>query len=155
MRGSPRPRGEGGRRSGAIGRGLLAHAAGFEFFTRSTRTRVVPTDFFSKVADRLSLPPGGLLATGDGGLLRYTLYDLRRVSGTTDVEQGAQAGGALIEGRDVRRILRRRIQRPEEDRVPPKDVPRFVTRHRAYQAAAPKPAPSTGKDRSLQREQFK
>ena len=38
---------------------------------------------------------------GDGGLLRYTLYDLRRVSGTTDVEQGATAGGALIEGRDT------------------------------------------------------
>ena len=33
--------------------------------------------------------------------------------GTTDVEQGAQAGGALIEGRDVRRILRRRIHKPD------------------------------------------
>jgi hypothetical protein len=52
-------------------------------------------------------------AIGEGGLLRYTLYDLRRVSGTTDVEQGAQAGGALIEGRDVRRILRRRIHKPD------------------------------------------
>jgi len=50
---------------------------------------------------------------GDGGLLRYTLYDLRRVSGTTDVEQGAQAGAALVEGRDVRRILRRRIHKPD------------------------------------------
>jgi hypothetical protein len=50
---------------------------------------------------------------GDGGLLRYTLYDLRRVSGTTDVEQGAQAAGALVEGRDVRRILRRRIHKPD------------------------------------------
>jgi hypothetical protein len=50
---------------------------------------------------------------GDGGLLRYTLYDLRRVSGTTDVEQGAQGAGALIEGRDVRRTLRRRIHKPD------------------------------------------
>ncbi|HKQ70216.1 MAG TPA: hypothetical protein VJT73_12795 [Polyangiaceae bacterium] len=50
---------------------------------------------------------------GQGGLLRYSLYDLRRVSGTTDVEQGAQAGGALVEGRDVRRILRRRIHKPD------------------------------------------
>ncbi|MET0595477.1 MAG: hypothetical protein ABW133_22450, partial [Polyangiaceae bacterium] len=49
----------------------------------------------------------------DGGLLRYTLYDLRRVSGTTDVEQGAQGGSAIIEGRDVRRILRRRIHKPD------------------------------------------
>jgi len=50
---------------------------------------------------------------GDGGLLRYTLYDLRRVSGTTDVEQGAQGASAVIEGRDVRRILRRRIHKPD------------------------------------------
>lgn len=50
---------------------------------------------------------------GDGGLLRYTLYDLRRVSGTTDVEQGAQGASAIIEGRDVRRILRRRIHKPD------------------------------------------
>ena len=50
---------------------------------------------------------------GEGGLLRYTLYDLRRVSGTTDVEQGAQGASAIIEGRDVRRILRRRIHKPD------------------------------------------
>jgi hypothetical protein len=49
----------------------------------------------------------------EGGLLRYTLYDLRRVSGTTDVEQGAQGASAIIEGRDVRRILRRRIHKPD------------------------------------------
>jgi len=50
---------------------------------------------------------------GDGGLLHYVLYDLRRVSGTTDVEQGAQAAGALIEGRDARRTLRRRIHKTD------------------------------------------
>jgi len=50
---------------------------------------------------------------GDGGLLRYTLYDLRRVSGTTDVEQGAQSASALVDGRDVRRIVRRRIHKPD------------------------------------------
>ena len=52
-------------------------------------------------------------AIGDGGLLRYTVYDLRRVSGTTDVEQGAQGASVMIEGRDVRRILRRRIHKPD------------------------------------------
>ena len=52
-------------------------------------------------------------AISDGGLLRYTIYDLRRVSGTTDVEQGAQGASAIIEGRDVRRILRRRIHKPD------------------------------------------
>ncbi len=52
-------------------------------------------------------------AIAEGGLLHYVLYDLRRVSGTTDVEEGAQAAGALVEGRDVRRTLRRRIHKPD------------------------------------------
>jgi hypothetical protein len=52
-------------------------------------------------------------AISAAGLLHYTLYDLRRVFGTTDVEGGAQAGGPLIEGRDVRRTLRRRIHKPD------------------------------------------
>lgn len=52
-------------------------------------------------------------AIGDGGLLHYFLYDLRRVSGTTDVEEGAQAAGAFIEGRDARRTLRRRIYKQD------------------------------------------
>jgi hypothetical protein len=52
-------------------------------------------------------------AISAAGLLHYTLYDLRRVFGTTDVEGGAQAGSPLIEGRDVRRTLRRRIHKPD------------------------------------------
>jgi hypothetical protein len=52
-------------------------------------------------------------AIAASGLMRYTVYDLRRVFGTTDVEGGAQAGSPLIEGRDVRRTLRRRIHKPD------------------------------------------
>ncbi|WP_437674128.1 hypothetical protein [Sorangium sp. So ce131] len=45
------------------------------------------------------------------GLVYYVTYDLRRVSGTTDVAQGAVAYGPLIEGRGMPRLLRRRIHK--------------------------------------------
>ncbi|WP_437286879.1 hypothetical protein [Sorangium sp. So ce406] len=45
------------------------------------------------------------------GLVHYVTYDLRRVSGTTDVAQGAVAYGPLIEGRGAARLLRRRIHK--------------------------------------------
>jgi hypothetical protein len=47
------------------------------------------------------------------GVLTYTLFDLRRVAGTTDVEQGAQALGAMVEGRSSQRVLRRRIHKKD------------------------------------------
>jgi hypothetical protein len=45
------------------------------------------------------------------GLLRFVFYDLRRVSGTTDVDQGAQTFGPDIDGRYAPRLLRRRIHK--------------------------------------------
>ncbi|WP_438016330.1 hypothetical protein WMF18_36650 [Sorangium sp. So ce315] len=45
------------------------------------------------------------------GLVHYVTYDLRRVSGTTDVAQGAVAYGPFIEGRAATRLLRRRIHK--------------------------------------------
>ncbi|WP_437875932.1 hypothetical protein [Sorangium sp. So ce513] len=45
------------------------------------------------------------------GLVHYVTYDLRRVSGTTDVAQGAVAYGPFIEGRGAARLLRRRIHK--------------------------------------------
>lgn len=45
------------------------------------------------------------------GLVRYTTYDLRRVSGTTDVAQGAMSFGPMLEGRSAPRLLRRRIHK--------------------------------------------
>ncbi|AKT36380.1 hypothetical protein [Chondromyces crocatus] len=47
------------------------------------------------------------------GLLHYVAYDLRRVSGTTDVAMGAGAYGPLIEGRGNPRLLRRRIHKKD------------------------------------------
>lgn len=45
------------------------------------------------------------------GLVHYTVYDLRRVSGTTDVAYGAFTYGPIIEGRTASRLLRRRIHK--------------------------------------------
>lgn len=45
------------------------------------------------------------------GSLHAVHYDLRRVSGTTDVAQGATAYGAAIEGRTAGRLLRKRIHK--------------------------------------------
>jgi hypothetical protein len=45
------------------------------------------------------------------GLVHFVHYDLRRVSGTTDVAQGAIAYGPGIEGRTAPRLLRKRIHK--------------------------------------------
>jgi hypothetical protein len=47
------------------------------------------------------------------GLVSFVFYDLRRVSGTTDVESGAQAYGPRIDGRSAPRLLRRRIHKKD------------------------------------------
>lgn len=56
------------------------------------------------------------------GLLSYVLYDLRRVSGTTDVSEGGQAWGPFIEGRGSGRVLRRRIHK-KDGRIIEPDAP--------------------------------
>jgi hypothetical protein len=45
------------------------------------------------------------------GLVRYVEYDLRRVSGTSDVAAGASAPGPLVDGRSAPRLQRRRIHK--------------------------------------------
>jgi hypothetical protein len=45
------------------------------------------------------------------GLVHVVQYDLRRVSGTTDVAQGAHSFGPVIEGRVAPRLLRKRIHK--------------------------------------------
>jgi hypothetical protein len=47
------------------------------------------------------------------GLLRYTVYNLRRMSGTADVARVAQVGPQAVAGRHLRRSLRRRIFKPD------------------------------------------
>lgn len=45
------------------------------------------------------------------GLLRAVLHDVRKVSGTTDVEQGVGGVSFSLVGRDLRKLLRRRIHK--------------------------------------------
>jgi hypothetical protein len=52
-------------------------------------------------------------ALAPSGLLRFTVYDVRRMSGTSDVNRPSQAAGPTIHGRDVERSLRRRIFKPD------------------------------------------
>ncbi|HLK35477.1 MAG TPA: hypothetical protein VKU41_01910 [Polyangiaceae bacterium] len=47
------------------------------------------------------------------GLLHWVLYDVRRVSGTTDVEENAQAGMPAVWGESAIRVLRRRIMKKD------------------------------------------
>jgi hypothetical protein len=50
-------------------------------------------------------------AVDASGMVHFLEYDLRRVSGTTDVAQGATAYGPTIEGRVAPRLLRKRIHK--------------------------------------------
>ncbi|MCC6524347.1 MAG: hypothetical protein IT373_16935 [Polyangiaceae bacterium] len=47
------------------------------------------------------------------GLLRFWIYDLRRVSSTTDVASGTGAGHPMITGRATERTVRRRIHKAD------------------------------------------
>ncbi len=47
------------------------------------------------------------------GLLHYWRYDLRRVSGTSDVAAGGGSGAARVQGRGRQRIVRRRIYKKD------------------------------------------
>jgi hypothetical protein len=60
---------------------------------------------------------------GDDGLLRYVYFDVRRVSGTTDIEENAAAHPPMLRGRQTMQVLRRRIHKRdgrvlEPDRAP-------------------------------------
>jgi hypothetical protein len=59
----------------------------------------------------------------DDGLVRYVYFDVRRVSGTTDIEENAAARPPTLLGRTTMQVLRRRIHKRdgrvlEPDRAP-------------------------------------
>ena len=72
-------------------------------------------------AERYTIEPSGLV--------HYTNYDLRRVSSTTDVEQGAQSYGARVEGRGAPRLLRRRIHKKDGRVLEPDATPAAAQSH--------------------------
>ena len=63
------------------------------------------------------------------GLLHWLLFDVRRVSGTTDVEENAQAGGPSVWGRAAMRALRRRILKKDGRVLEPDRTPHASQEH--------------------------
>ena len=68
-------------------------------------------------------------AVDAGGVLRYLVYDLRRVSGTTDVAEGAVSYGPAIEANAAQRLLRRRIHKRDGRVVEPDQVAQAAQSH--------------------------
>src|SRR5690606_6683787 len=57
------------------------------------------------------------------GLMSFVFYDLRRVSGTTDVEVGAQLSGPQLDGRFAPRRFWRRIHKQDGRILEPDATP--------------------------------
>ncbi len=58
-------------------------------------------------------------AVESNGVIRFLTYDLRRVSGTTDVAEGAVSYGPSFEANSTQRVLRRRIHKRDGRIVEP------------------------------------
>jgi hypothetical protein len=63
------------------------------------------------------------------GLVHYTMLDVRRVMGTTDVESNAQANAPMLYGRDAVRVLRRRIFKKDGRIILPDRTPNASQAH--------------------------
>ena len=63
------------------------------------------------------------------GLLHWTLFDVRRVNGTTDVEENAQASAPQIVGRSAMRPVRRRVLKKDGRVTEPEQTPRASQAH--------------------------
>jgi len=63
------------------------------------------------------------------GLVKWVLFDVRRVSGTTDVEENAQAPSPEIWGRGTSRALRRRILKHDGRILEPEQTPNASQDH--------------------------
>jgi hypothetical protein len=63
------------------------------------------------------------------GLLHWVMFDVRRVSGTTDVEENAQAAAPDVWGRGTARALRRRILKRDGRVLDPEPTPNASQGH--------------------------
>lgn len=63
------------------------------------------------------------------GLLSYVLFDVRRLTGTADVESHAQANAPSLSGRSTSRVLRRRIFKKDGRILTPDATPRASQAH--------------------------
>jgi hypothetical protein len=85
--------------------------------------RILPTAATAVLAhtERYDVAPSGLV--------HWLLFDVRRVSGTTDVEENAQAGAPDVWGRGTARALRRRIMKKDGRILEPDPAPRASQAH--------------------------
>ena len=109
-----------------------------------------PLKAFEGVAERVTnddktAPPGAatsVLAHDErydvepNGLTHFTMLDVRRVTGTADVESNAEASSPLLFGRDTVRILRRRIFKRDGRILLPDATPRAAQSHADLQLEA-------------------
>lgn len=65
----------------------------------------------------------------DEGILHFLVFDVRKVSGTADVESNAQAGAPALFGRDASRVLRRRILKKDGRVLTPEQTPHAQQQH--------------------------
>jgi hypothetical protein len=63
------------------------------------------------------------------GMVHWLLFDVRRVSGTTDVEENAQASAPDVWGRGTARALRRRIMKRDGRVLEPEPTPHASQSH--------------------------
>ncbi len=63
------------------------------------------------------------------GIMHYLMHDVRRVSGTTDVEENAQASPPDFAGRDAMRVLRRRVLKKDGRILSPDRTPHAAQSH--------------------------
>jgi hypothetical protein len=63
------------------------------------------------------------------GLVHFTMLDVRRVMGTTDIEVNAQAGAPMLYGKDTVRVLRRRIFKKDGRIILPDRTPHAAQSH--------------------------
>ncbi|HEY1960259.1 MAG TPA: hypothetical protein VGH28_31835 [Polyangiaceae bacterium] len=66
---------------------------------------------------------------GDDGLVRYVYFDVRRVSGTTDIEENAAAPPPNVAGRGTMKVLRRRIHKRDGRVLEPERNPGAAQSH--------------------------
>lgn len=68
-------------------------------------------------------------SVSNDGLVSFLLFDVRRLTGTADVESHAQAAGPSVGGRSTSRILRRRIFKKDGRVLTPDQTPRASQAH--------------------------
>ncbi len=66
---------------------------------------------------------------GEHGVVHFTMFDLRRVNGTADVDENAQADPPDVDGRLAFRVVRKRIYKKDGRVLEPESAPNAAQSH--------------------------